>query len=76
MKVEVYIYEDCPWCKKLLDFLRTHDIAYEEKNIANAEFAEELFAKSGQETVPVTIIEGKEPILGFEPETLREQLDL
>ena len=76
-KVTVYSSEACPWCHKAKDFLKEHNIEFEDKNVAKDETAKnELIEKSGQMGVPVIIIEGHDPIIGFDVEAIKKALNL
>jgi len=76
-KVTVYSTEACPWCHKLKDFLKANNIEFEEKDVADDEAARnELMEKSGQLGVPVIIIEGHDPIVGFDQEAIKKALNL
>ena len=56
--------------------LRT-DVPDEDKNVAKDETAKnELIEKSGQMGVPVIIIEGHDPIIGFDVEAIKKALNL
>lgn len=59
MKITVYTINDSPFCKDELDYLKNHNLAYEEKNLEiNREFLTEMLAVSGDfKGVPVTKIE-------------------
>lgn len=75
MEVIIYTSDMCDLCKKLKKFLTAHDIAFDERDVTEPQNAEDLFARSGQEGVPVTVI-GSEVIVGFEPEKIRKELGL
>ena len=76
-KVTVYSSESCPWCVKAKDFLKENKVEFEEKNVAEDESARnELVEKSGQMGVPVIIIEGNDPIIGFDVEAINKALGL
>tara|TARA_Y100000310_G_C20593552_1_gene769347 strand:- start:730 stop:975 length:246 start_codon:yes stop_codon:yes gene_type:complete len=65
MKVKVYSLPACGACNHLKDFLKEKGIEYEELNVADQEIAKEMVEKSGQMSLPVTIVEknGKEEVL-------------
>ena len=67
MKVKVYSLPACGACNHLKDFLKEEGIEYEEVNVANAENAKEMVEKSGQMSLPVTIV-GDEVFLGYNEE--------
>ncbi|MBW2988714.1 glutathione S-transferase N-terminal domain-containing protein [Candidatus Woesearchaeota archaeon] len=76
-KVTVYSTETCPWCVKAKEFLKENNISFEEKDVANDESARnELIEKSGQLGVPVIIIEGHDPIIGFDVEAIKKALSM
>lgn len=76
-KVTVYSTETCPWCHKLKGFLKENKIEFEEKNVAEDEQARnELVEKTGQMGVPVIVIKGKEPIIGFDVAAIKEALGI
>jgi len=76
-KVTVYSTPVCPWCHKAKDFLKENNIEFEDKNVAEDETARnEIVEKSGQMGVPVIIVEGHEPIIGFNVEAIKKALNL
>jgi len=76
-KVTVYSTPTCPWCVKAKEFLKANNIEFEEKNVAEDEAAKnELMEKSGQMGVPVIIVEGHDPIIGFDQEAIKKALNL
>ena len=76
-KVTVYSTDTCPWCVKAKEFLKENKVEFEEKNVAEDDAARnELVEKSGQMGVPVIIVEGHDPIVGFDQEKLKEVLKI
>lgn len=79
MAVTVYTTPTCPWCRKTKEFLEEEGVEFEERDVADDEdAAEEMIEISGQRGVPVTVVDGeeREVVVGFDPDTLREVLDL
>jgi len=75
-KVRVYTTSTCPWCVKTKEFLKAHNVKYDEINVAENEKARnEMFEKSGQFGVPVTDANGT-VIVGFDKEALKKALGL
>ncbi len=76
MKVKVYSTPTCPWCVRVKEFLKSHDVKFEEANVAEDQAAaKEMVEKTGQMGVPVTMVDG-EFIVGFNEEKLRKVLKL
>jgi len=76
-KVIVYSTPTCPWCHKVKDFLKQNKIKFEDKNVAEDEAAkEEMMEKTGQMGVPVIVVEGHEPIIGFDVEAIKAALGI
>lgn len=59
MKITIYTISDCAFCKQEKDYLTSHNIAYEEKNLeTNKDFLTEMLAVSNNFAgTPVTKIE-------------------
>jgi glutaredoxin-like YruB-family protein len=74
-KVTVYTAEWCPWCHKVMDFLKEKDIEFEAKDVENREYAQESMEKSGQAGIPVTVID-EEVVVGFDVAKLKKLLKL
>jgi len=74
-KVIVYSAEWCPWCHKVMDFLKENNVEYEERNVDNPDYAKEVVAKSGQGGIPVTDIDGQ-IVIGFDVKKIKELLKL
>ena len=76
-KIEVYTSPTCHFCHSLKDFLNEKEVKFIEYSVSgDPEKTKELVEKSGQLGVPVTIIEGEEPIIGFDKDKLTELLKL
>lgn len=75
-KVKIYTTSTCPWCVKTKEFLKAHNVKYEEVNVGVDEKARnEMFEKSGQFGVPVTNVNGT-IIVGYDKEALKKALSL
>jgi len=75
-KVKVYGTPICPWCIKAKNFLKEHNIEFEDFDISsNEEAKKEMFDKSGQMGVPVLDIDG-EIIVGFDVEKIKSLLKI
>lgn len=73
--VKVYSFEGCPWCDKVKKYLTARGVEYEVRDIEeNAEYAAECEKISGDLTVPVTTIDGKNFVLGFDKRKIDELL--
>ncbi|MBU0533147.1 glutathione S-transferase N-terminal domain-containing protein [Candidatus Micrarchaeota archaeon] len=74
-KVIVYTAEWCPWCHKVMDFLKENKVEFEPRDVSNKEFAKESMEKSGQGGIPVTDIDGQ-IVVGFDVKKIKELLGL
>lgn len=75
-KITIYTTPTCVYCKMAKAFFKEHNVAYEEKDVANnPAMAEEMVKKSGQMGVPVIDIDG-ELTVGFDKERLSELLHI
>jgi len=75
-KVKVYSTTVCPWCAKTKEFLKEHNIQFEDVNVAEDDEARnEMMEKSGQLGVPVIDIEGK-IVVGFDKHKIAELLGI
>jgi len=74
MKVKVYSTLTCPWCIKAKEFFKEKGIEFEEVDVgANQEAAQEMMEKSGQMSVPVIDVNGKN-IVGFDQAAIEEAM--
>lgn len=72
--VKVYSTPTCPWCVKAKEFLKQHNIKFQELNVAaNEKARDEMVEKSGQMGVPVIDIDGK-MIIGFDEKEMKKVL--
>ncbi|MDI6592083.1 MAG: glutaredoxin domain-containing protein [Patescibacteria group bacterium] len=75
-KVRVFTAPSCPYCFALEEFLKEHNIEFEEIDVSKDEKAvKELIEKSGQMGVPVIEIDG-EIVVGFDKEKISNLLNI
>jgi len=75
-KVKVYSTPTCPFCVKAKEFLKEHNIEFEDIDVSKSqEAAKEMMDKTGQMGVPVLDIDG-EIIIGFDVEKIRDVLGI
>ncbi len=76
LKVTVYSTPTCPYCHMAKDYLKNHNIKFEDIDVSkDREKAKEMVQKSGQMGVPVIEI-GKKIIVGFDREAIKKELKL
>jgi glutaredoxin-like YruB-family protein len=74
--VKVYSTPLCPYCFTLKEFLKEHQIEFEDIDVSQDEKArEEMIKKSGQMGVPVIEINGQ-IIVGFDKEKICQLLKI
>ena len=74
--VKVFSTSVCPFCITLKEFLKQHNIEFEEIDVAKDEKGrEEMITKSGQMGVLVIEING-EIVVGFNKEKITELLNI
>lgn len=75
--VKVYSFETCPWCDKVKKYLKSKNVEFEVRDIElSEEAAKECEQISGDTMVPVTTIDGKNFVLGFDKPKLDALLGL
>ena len=75
-KVKIFLTPACPYCFTLKEFLKEHNIKFEEIDVSkNKETREEMIKKSGQLEVPVVEIDGQ-IIVGFDKEKICKSLNI
>lgn len=72
--IKIYSTPTCTYCNMAKDYFKTHNLAYEEFNVASdTDKRKEMVEKSGQLGVPVIDINGQ-IMVGFDEETIEELL--
>jgi glutaredoxin-like YruB-family protein len=73
-KVVVYSTPTCPICKRAKQFLKDHNVPFQEIDVASDKAArDEMIRKSGQMGVPVIEIDGA-TMMGFDEATWKKEL--
>lgn len=74
LKARVYITNTCPYCTMMTNYLKEHDISFEEVNVQEDQAAaQKLVAETGEMGVPQTKLNGKW-IVGFNPDEVQNAL--
>lgn len=74
--VKVYSTEICPYCSTLKQFLKEHNIEFEDVDVSKDKAAlDEMVNKSGQMAVPVVDINGQ-IVIGFDKEKICQLLNI
>ena len=74
MVIKVYTTPTCPYCHMVKDYLKEHNLDFEEIDVSsNHEAAHEMIEKSGQMGVPVIDFNGT-IIVGFDQPKLEEEI--
>lgn len=68
--IKVYSKPGCVQCEFTKKFLVQHEIPFEEKNVMESNDALEEVRAIGFTSLPVVVIDGKEPFAGFRPDIL------
>ena len=69
----VFGFQGCPYCTKTKNYLKARGVEYEVRDIElDEEAAKECLRISGDLTVPVTTIDGKNYVLGFDKRKIDE----
>jgi len=75
-KVRVFSTSLCPYCVTLKEFLKEHNIGFENIDVSKDKNAlEEMVRKSGQMGVPVLEID-EEIVVGFDREKITQLLNI
>lgn len=75
-KIRVFSAPVCPYCTTLKEFLKEHNVEFEDIDVSQDEKArEEMIQKSGQMGVPVIEIDG-EIVVGFDKEKISRLLNI
>lgn len=74
--IKIYSTPSCIYCVTLKEFLKEHNLNFEEIDVSQDEKAqEEMIERSGQMGVPVIDIDG-EIIIGFDQPKIKKILNL
>lgn len=74
--VKVFSTPSCPYCVTLKEFLKKHDIEFEDIDVSQDKVAlNEMVKKSGQMGVPVVDIDGQ-IVIGFDKEKITQLLEI
>lgn len=74
--VKVYSTPTCVYCITLKEFLKEHNIEFEEIDVSKDKTAlDEIVKKTGQMGVPVVDIDGQ-TVIGFDKERISELLGI
>jgi glutaredoxin-like YruB-family protein len=74
--IKVYSTPTCPYCVTLKNFLKEHDIQFEDIDVSQNEIAQkEMIENSGQYGVPVVDIDGQ-IIIGFDQDKIKKLLKI
>lgn len=76
MSVTVFSTPTCPWCTKLKEWLKKHNIEFKDIDVSvNQKKAKYMVEKTRQMGVPVTEVDGKF-VVGFDVEKLKQLLGI
>ncbi len=74
--IKVFSTPTCPYCVTLKEFLKEHNIEFEDIDVSQDEKArDEMIEKSGQMGVPVVEI-NNEIVIGFDKEIIKSLLKI
>lgn len=66
----------CSWCRTVKQYLRKHEIRFKEVDITRDErAARDMVRRSGQQGVPVTLINNR-PVVGFNKNEINRLLNI
>ncbi len=75
-KVRLFLTPGCPYCFTLKEFLKEHNIEFEDIDVSKDEKArDEMIEKSGKMEVPIIEIDG-EIVAGFDKEKIVKLLNI
>jgi len=74
--VKLFVTPACPYCFTLKEFLKEHNIKFEEVDVSQDEKArEEMIKKSGKMEAPIIEIDGQ-IVVGFDKEKIVKLLNI
>ena len=75
-EVRVFSTTTCPYCFTLKEFLKEHNVEFEDIDVSkDKKAAKEMIEKTGQMGVPVIEIDG-EFVVGFDRQRISELLNI
>lgn len=74
-KVEIFVTGWCPYCSKLESFLKKKKISYKRYDIERDEKGAEIFSSIGGEGVPVSRVNGRTVVPGYDPDAILAALN-
>ena len=74
-KIIVYSAVYCPGCHAVKNFLKEHNIEFEERDIGQNEKYKKELQNMGHNSIPVTLIDD-EKIVGFDVEKIKKALNI
>lgn len=75
-KIKVYSTPTCPYCQLLKEYLKSHNIEFEDVDVSQDQAAlQELQEKTGALAVPVMDVDG-EIIVGFDKPKIDQILNI
>ncbi len=76
MMIKIYTTPICPYCTTLKNFLKEHNIDFEDIDVSqNEKLKDEIIEKTGQLGVPILDVDG-ELIVGFDKEKISKILGI
>ena len=76
MTVKIYTTPICPYCYTLKEFLKEHNIEFEDIDVSQDEKArDEMIKKSGRLEAPIVEIDGQ-IVVGFDKEKIVKLLNI
>lgn len=76
-KVRIFSTPGCSYCRAEKEYLKDKKVKFEDIDVSqNPDAANEMIEKTGQMGVPVTIIDNKIVIVGFDREALKKALKI
>ena len=74
--VKLFVTPSCPYCFTLKEFLKEHNIEFEEVDVSKDEKArDEMIKKSGKLEAPIVEIDGQ-IVVGFDKEKICKLLNI
>ena len=75
-KVRIFTSSSCPYCFTLMEFLKEHNIEFEEIDVSKDKKArDEMIKKSGHLEAPIVEIDGQ-IVVGFDKEKICKILNI